>query len=126
MFQFFTSLRIHCAHSSNSLSSFSRDWDNLDIWIQFFYTFFHCLKIKIKKPIESILLINKTSTMENIKGYFKGLSSPSGTLKIMAFFMLQYQILLDIPNFLHSLKLQNQLPSVPSPNKPCLVISASR
>ena len=41
---------------------------------------------KSKYGKASILEITRTSLSANIKGYFKGLSSPSGTLNIITFF----------------------------------------
>ena len=67
-----------------------------------------------------------TSQIENINGYFKGLSSPSGTERIMAFFVLPVSNSAGqtrLPTFSSTTKSRS---FVPNSRIPCLVMSASR
>ena len=88
--------------------------------------FLHCSKSKSKYGITSILLISTTSQIENISGYFKGLSCPSGTDKIIAFFTAPVSNSAGHTRFPTFSKITSSTSSVPSPFSPCLVISASR
>ena len=83
-------------------------------------------KSKSKMGFVSILLIKSTSAMENINGYFRGLSSPSGTLRIMAFLEA------PVSNSAGHTKLPTFSSATKSsdfhcnPASPCFVISASK
>ena len=72
------------------------------------------------------MLIRSTWQTENISGYFNGLSSPSGTLKIMAFAEAPVSNSAGQTRFPTFSRIARSRPSVPSAASPCLVMSASR
>ena len=72
------------------------------------------------------MLISSTSQMENIKGYFRGLSSPSGMLRIMAFFTAPVSNSAGHTRFPTFSRITRSRPSASRPASPWLVISASR
>ena len=64
--------------------------------------------------------------MENINGYFNGLSSPSGTLKIMALFTAPVSNSAGQTRLPTFSRMARSTSFVPRLSIPCLVISASR
>ena len=73
------------APSVYTLTRFSADKEYFSLWVKLLNSFNNSVIVKIKYAFASILLIRTTSQIENIRGYLSGLSSPSGTDKIIAF-----------------------------------------
>ena len=81
----------------------------------------------IKKEFDtSILLIINASHTVKIKGYFSGLSCPSGTERIITFLDAPVSNSAGQTKFPTFSRIARSIPSVPSSLSPCLVISASR
>ena len=86
----------------------------------------HLSRSKSKYGITSILFTSTISHTWNISGYFSGLSWPSGTDKIMAFFTAPVSNSAGQTRLPTFSRIAKSMSPVPRPSNPCRVISASR
>jgi len=78
----------------------------------------HFSRLKLKYGATSILLTSSTSQIENMSGYFSGLSSPSGTERIMAFFTAPVSNSAGQTRLPTFSRMARSMFSVPSPSRP--------
>ena len=86
----------------------------------------HLSRSKLKYGATSILLTSSTSQIENMSGYFSGLSSPSGTERIMAFFTAPVSNSAGQTRLPTFSRMARSMFSVPRPSRPWRVMPASR
>ena len=88
--------------------------------------FLQASRSKSKYGMTSILFMSSTSQMENISGYLSGLSSPSGTDRIIAFLTEPVSNSAGQTRLPTFSRMARSTSSTPRPSSPCFVMPASR